>query len=169
MLYPSPMATTTLQNTTTMGGVASEGGVDMYCSFSPQGMGGRAIGEGGYSLTYGGGGPPTRESGQPSSGRGGPPSSLPGSGDAGPADASGNVNPAPPLQAGLQHPPAHGGLKGTAPVIFDGNQKNTKLFTQEFTLYRMINQNSLTICNTYTQVALALSFMRGPAINDWVL
>jgi hypothetical protein len=60
-------------------------------------------------------------------------------------------------------------LKGTAPAIFDGNRKNTKQFTQEFTLYRMINQESPTMRNAYTRTALALSFMRGPAINDWVL
>jgi len=136
-------------------------------------MGGRAIGEGGYSLTYRGGGPPTRESGQPSLERGGPlsgpPSGPPGGGNAGPVDAGGNVNLAPPPQVGLQHPPAHGGLKRTALAIFDGNWKNTKLFMQEFTLYRMINQDSLTMYNTYTRVALALLFMRGPAINNWVL
>jgi hypothetical protein len=33
----------------------------------------------------------------------------------------------------------------------------------------MINQDSPTMRNAYTQVTLALSFMRGAAINDWVL
>ena len=55
------------------------------------------------------------------------------------------------------------------PTIFDGNCKNTKQYTQEFTLYRMINQDSNTMRNTYTRTALVLSFMRGPAINDWLL
>jgi len=54
-------------------------------------------------------------------------------------------------------------------VTFDGNWKHMKQFTQEFTLYKMINQDSPTMRNAYTQVTLALSFMRGAAINDWVL
>ena len=46
--------------------------------------------------------------------------------------------------------PINGGLKGTTLAIFNGNRKHTKQFTQEFTLYRMINQDSLIMCNTYT-------------------
>jgi hypothetical protein len=33
----------------------------------------------------------------------------------------------------------------------------------------MINQKTGIIKNAYTQTTLALSFMRGPSINDWVL
>jgi hypothetical protein len=33
----------------------------------------------------------------------------------------------------------------------------------------MINQDVMTMRNAYTRTALALSFMRGAAINDWVL
>jgi hypothetical protein len=44
-----------------------------------------------------------------------------------------------------------------------------KQFTQEFTIYQMINQDSPTMWNVYTCTALFLSFMRGPAINDWAL
>jgi len=66
-------------------------------------------------------------------------------------------------------PPMNGGLKEMTLAIFDSNRKHTKQFTQEFTLYRMVNQDSPTICNTYTQTVLALSFMQGPTINNWVL
>ena len=66
-------------------------------------------------------------------------------------------------------PAMNGGLKGTTPTIFDENCKNTKQYTQEFTLYRMINQDSNTMRNAYTRMALALLFMQGPAINDRVL
>jgi hypothetical protein len=73
-------------------------------------------------------------------------------------------------QGGQQQPPAvNGRLKGTPPAIFNGNQENTKQFSQEFSLYRMINQETGVMRNAYTRMALALSFMRGPAINDWVL
>jgi len=41
-------------------------------------------------------------------------------------------------------------LKGTTLSIFDGNRKNSKQFMQEFTLYRMINQDTAIIKNAYT-------------------
>ncbi len=75
----------------------------------------------------------------------------------------------PALSTGQPLPLGNRSLKGIAPAIFDGNRKNTRQFTQEFTLYRMINQDTLTMKNTYTWMALALSFMRGPVINDWIL
>ena len=46
-------------------------------------------------------------------------------------------------------------------AIFDSNRKHTKQFTQEFTLYRIVNQDSPSICNTYTQTVLALFFIQG--------
>jgi hypothetical protein len=66
-------------------------------------------------------------------------------------------------------PAVNGGLKEIMPANFDGNHKNTKQFTQKFALYHMINQDSATMRNAYTRTALALSFMRGPSINDWVM
>jgi hypothetical protein len=54
----------------------------------------------------------------------------------------------------------NGSLKGTALAIFNGTRKNTKQFIQEFTIYQMINQDSLTMWNAYTCTALALSFIR---------
>jgi hypothetical protein len=81
----------------------------------------------------------------------------------------GNQSMGPAPQAGPQLTSTNGSLKGTVPTIFDGNRKNTKQFTQEFTIYQMINQDSPTMQNAYTRTALALSFMRGPAINDWAL
>jgi len=60
-------------------------------------------------------------------------------------------------------------LKGIAPMMFDGNRHNTEQFTHKFMLYRMINQDMPTMKNAYIQAALALSFIRGPAINNWVL
>jgi hypothetical protein len=62
----------------------------------------------------------------------------------------------------------NGSLKGIMPAIFDRNRKNIRQFTQEFILYRMINQDMLTMKNMYTWTALALFFIRGPAINNWV-
>ena len=80
-----------------------------------------------------------------------------------------NQNTGPALQAGPQLTSTNGSLKGMVRTIFDGNRKNMKQFTQEFMIYQMINQDSPTMRNAYTRTALALSFMRGPAINDWAL
>ncbi len=75
----------------------------------------------------------------------------------------------PTLQVGLYTMHTNSSLKGMVLAIFNGTRRNTKQFTQEFTLYHMINQDSLTMQNAYTHTALALSFMRGPTINDWAL
>ncbi len=157
------MATTTLLTSTTTGGFMQRGGADIYCAVMPTGPSGRQDGEGGRSFAYGGGGPPPEEPSQPHSGGGygGPLNGPPGGGGGGgPGDSGGGgANPNPLLHAGLQAPFANGGLKGTAPIIFNGNRKNTKQFMQEFTLYRMINQDSITMRIAYTRIALALSFI----------
>ena len=149
------------------------GGADMYCAVMPTGPSGRQDGEGGYGFAYGGRGPPSGEPSQLHSGGGygGLPNGLPGGGGgSGLGDSGGGgANPNPLPHAGPQVPFVNGRLKGTAPAIFDGNCKNTKQFMQEFTLYRMINQDSIMVRIAYTRTALALSFMQGLAINDWIL
>jgi len=178
------MVTSTLQETATVKGTQQAGETDMYRAFMTAGAGGEPNGDRSYGFEVGGNGPPPGGSGQPPQGGGGyegPPGGLLGGGYGGPPGGplgggggwpgGGNVgaNPVPVPQVGQPPVFMNGGLKGTVPANFDGNRKNTKQFTQEFSLYRMINQDSVTMRNPYTRVALALSFMRGPAINDWVL
>ena|SRR5216683_5890332 len=120
----------------------------MYHVMTLMGPGGRQDREGSCSLAFGGGGPSPRELGQPHLGRGGhggPPSGLPGEGGGSDIPGGGgsgrsNPNSVPPFGS-----PINNGLKGTTPTIFDGNRKNTKQYMQEFTLYRMINQDSNTM------------------------
>jgi len=100
-------------------------------------------------------GPPGVGGGLPRADGGGPP---------GKGDGEDDANPTPQENPLLL--PVNGSLKGTIPVIFNGNRKNMKKFTQEFALYCMINQDSVMMKNPYTHTALALSFLRGPAIND---
>jgi hypothetical protein len=57
----------------------------------------------------------------------------------------GNQNTGLPLQVGPQQGFMNESLKGTVLTIFNRNRKNTKQFTQEFTIYRMINQNLPTM------------------------
>ena len=114
--------------------------------------------------------------GQPLSGEGGggPPSGGGGSGPPGPPNLGGP--PAGPLQQG-QNPPlgqagpipaANGALKGHAPEIFDGNRQKMTKFVQEFNLWRMCNINAEVMTNPFQQVAIALSYIKGPRVNDWV-
>src|SRR6266851_1134657 len=62
-----------------------------------------------------------------------------------PGGGGGDPDPGPPPQGRLPCPLVNGSLKGTAPAIFDGNRRNMKQFTQEFTLYWMINQDMPTM------------------------
>ena len=102
-------------------------------------------------------------------GYGGPPEGGGNPGGGGGNLEGGGANPPPILAAGPQVLAVNSGLKGIMPTNFDKNCKNTKQFISEFALYCMINQNSTTMRNTYTCTTLALSFMQGPSINDWVM
>jgi hypothetical protein len=171
-ILPSTMATVTLQNTTVSLELAHGEDTEMYRTTFCSGAGGQQSRDDGEGILLGGGGPLSGHPGQPYLREGpysGPPGGLPGGGGGPPMGGSGNQNVGPAPQASPQSTSANGSLKGTVLTIFDGNRKNTKQFTQEFTIYRMINQDSPTMWNAYTRTALALSFMRGPAINDWAL
>ena len=152
------MATTTMLTSTIIRGFAQGEDVNIYHAalMAPgggqDGEGGHGFASGGHSFVSGGRGPLPQDSGQPHQGRGGhggPPGSLPGGGGSSsgaPGEGGGrgpNPLPVPPFR--LPAPATNGGLKGTMPAIFNGNRKNTKQYTQEFTLYRLINQDSNTM------------------------
>lgn len=181
--YTSQMATNTIQEVVATEGTLHGGGAEMYRAFTQAGAGGEPYAEGSYGLEAGGCGTLPGGLGQPPQGGSygslpeGPPGGsyrgAPGGAPGGPPGGSGggpegaNLFLVPQI---TQLPPfVSGGLKGTPPMNFDGNRKNTKLFTQEFSLYHMINQDAAMMRNAYTRMALVLSFMRGPSINDWVL
>ena len=138
------MATITLQDTAVTLELAHREDIEMYHATFCSEMGGwpsRDDGEGfaprgssplGQSYPQGG---PYAEL------PGGPPRGPPGGGGGGgpPMGGRGNQNTGLPLQVGPQQGFVNGSLKGIALTIFDRNRKNTKQFTQEFTIYRMIN------------------------------
>jgi hypothetical protein len=119
----------------------------------------------GRSGPPGGGTPP----GQPAGG--GPPPGPPGGGGGPPAKGPlGGAIPAPaaatvPNLPGIQN----GVLKGAMPTTFDGNRTKTNQFIWEFSLYQVINLNNVTIVSPFRYVALALTFMRRPKVDDWVV
>ena len=61
-----------------------------------------------------------------------------------------------------------GGLKGEAPKTFDGNQKHSKQFVSELKIYFRVNRNKKDIKNVYSKTLIALSFIKGANVINWV-
>jgi hypothetical protein len=61
-----------------------------------------------------------------------------------------------------------GGLDGHAPKTFDGDRSKTLQFIQEFELFRMINISHRKMRVAATRVGIALSYIKGENVNDWV-
>ena len=135
-------------------GAGGTGGQGSLESSQPTGMGGQPLSGGG------GGGPPS------SGGGSGPPGApAPGGPPAGPLQPLGQN--LPPGQVGPV-PVANGALKGHTPEIFDGNRQKTTKFIREFNLWRMCNINAEVMTNPFQRVAIALSYIKGSRIDDWV-
>jgi hypothetical protein len=64
-------------------------------------------------------------------------------------------------------PVPSGGLRGQEPETFDGLRHNSERFAEEFATYKDINHDHDLMANPYRRVLLALSYMRGPNVNDW--
>jgi hypothetical protein len=61
-----------------------------------------------------------------------------------------------------------GGLLGKAPELFDGDRTKSKAFISDIRIYFKINRNKFNVKNMYSQVLLALSFIKGPNVVNWV-
>jgi hypothetical protein len=64
--------------------------------------------------------------------------------------------------------PLTGPLSGREPAVFTRDRLKSDTFMREFNMYKAMNDNHITMVNPYKCVVLALSLMRGPAIEDWV-
>jgi hypothetical protein len=60
------------------------------------------------------------------------------------------------------------GLKGVAPVIFNGDRSKSDSFWNEFRRYRLLNRKNESISIPFYRVLTALSYIRGPLVEDWV-
>ena len=60
------------------------------------------------------------------------------------------------------------GLRGHPPEVFDGNRAKAKKFMKEFTLWKLCNLNNEALSTPFSQVALCLSYIKGPNVDDWV-
>jgi hypothetical protein len=61
-----------------------------------------------------------------------------------------------------------GGLWGKAPELFDGDRAKSKAFISDIWIYFQINRNKVDVRNAYSRVLLALSFIKGPNVVNWV-
>jgi hypothetical protein len=62
----------------------------------------------------------------------------------------------------------NGSLKGKAPKVFDRDRSKSKAFISDLRIYFQINQHKPNVTNCYSRVLLALSFIKGPNIVNWV-
>jgi hypothetical protein len=61
-----------------------------------------------------------------------------------------------------------GGLRGKAPETFDGDRTKSKAFISDIQIYFKINRNKYDVKNIYSRVLLALSFIKGQNVVNWV-
>ena len=132
--------------------------------------GGQASGSGQGSGQTGGGTPSTGQTG------GNPLASNPpggggsggGGGGGGGSGGSGNNPPAAGAAQAGALPVANRALKGHPPEVFDGNRTKARKFMKEFTLWKLCNLQNEALSVPFSRVALCLSYIKGPNVDDWV-
>ena len=67
-----------------------------------------------------------------------------------------------------QNPPLNGGMRGVPPTIFDGTRSKADDFWGQFRWFKMVNRTHEAMKVPFDHVLTALTYMRGPLINDWV-
>src|SRR6267142_4876422 len=91
------------------------------------------------------------------------------SGQGPPGGPPGGPPQAAALQQAVQAPHGtNGAMKGQPPTIFDGERLKTNQFMTEFQLWWMINNGAEVMNNPFQRIALCLSFIRGPKVDNWV-
>ena len=66
------------------------------------------------------------------------------------------------------NPPSTGGMRRVPPTLFDGTRSNADDFWGQFRQFKMVNRAHNAMRVPYDRVLTALTYMRGPLINDWV-
>ena len=67
-----------------------------------------------------------------------------------------------------QNPPSSGGMRGVPPTIFDGTRSRADEFMGQFRRFKMVNRTHEAMKVPYDRVLTALTYRRGPLINDWI-
>jgi hypothetical protein len=63
--------------------------------------------------------------------------------------------------------PMHG-LKGVVPAVFNGDRSKSDSFWNKFRCYCLLNRNNESISIPFFCVLTALSYIKGPLVEDWV-
>ena len=66
------------------------------------------------------------------------------------------------------NPPSTGGMRRVPPTLFDGTRSNADDFWGQFRQFKMVNRAHNAMRVPYDRMLTALTYMRGPLINDWV-
>lgn len=67
-----------------------------------------------------------------------------------------------------QNPPSNGGMRRVPPTIFDGTRSRADDFWGQFRWFKMVNRTHDAMKIPYDHILTALTYIRGPLINDWV-
>ena len=70
--------------------------------------------------------------------------------------------------APVQNAPSNGGMRGVPPTIFDGTCSKADDFMGQFRRFKMVNRTHEAMKVPFDRVLTALTYIRGPLINDWV-
>ena len=70
--------------------------------------------------------------------------------------------------APVQNVPSNGGMCGVPPTIFDGTRSKADDFMGQFCRFKLVNRTHEGMKVPFDRVLTALTYMRGPLINDWV-
>ena len=70
--------------------------------------------------------------------------------------------------APAQNAPSNGGMWGVPPTIFDGTRSKANDFMGQFRRFKMVNRMHEAMKVPYDRVLTALTYIRGPLINNWV-
>jgi hypothetical protein len=60
------------------------------------------------------------------------------------------------------------GFKGIALNMFTGDRSRSDAFLNEFRRYKMLNHSNEAISVPFYRVLTALSYIKGPIVEDWV-
>ena len=71
------------------------------------------------------------------------------------------------MAAAAPNPRPNGGMKGNPPTIFTRSQDTSETFLHKFGNYVDLNPDQESASIPYRHVILAISFIRGPQIDDW--
>jgi len=54
-------------------------------------------------------------------------------------------------------------------MVFDGNRKNTQMFTNQWDLYWGVNNDNPLLVNPYRRAMFFLTYIKGALVNEFVV